>query len=272
MQHNPARGQHQRRRFLAVLAVAAFAAFPMFGARADTLPPNTPSNEASATSEDDPAYATDFAGKACNRSDVFGDTVTSMKHYLQCKGIHYQVVDEVSNPTTVTISTDSPDGTTSSTTIPAPTDHEGTDSPSDTPTNSTDPYLPGAYDAAPPSDVDMLPNSGGPSCTWLMHHVAKLCYHSGGIPEAMCYKWVAGSYYQWHCKLVAAYKLVNDQKLKDYVFSHFSWADAGKKCGMGAATEGGAATIFKLAGGEVGIIASAGVGCVAGVLDYIFGG
>lgn len=229
----------------------------------------TPLVESDFTAAAAPANAVDKSGDSCASTDKFDGTLQQMRHFLECENVPYQYIDEY-DPLVTTV-TDSSTGQVSS--FPAPPSYDSPDTATTADAPLIDSYIPGAYDAPPPTDVDMLPNGGGPSCTWLMQHVAKICYHRGGIPKAMCYKWAVGTYYQWHCKPVAAYQYVNDEKLKTYVFEHFSFFEAAKACGTGAVKGLVVGAIWKLATGKaIGIMATAAKGCVGGELSYIFGG
>ncbi len=113
------------------------------------------------------------------------------------------------------------------------------------------------------------PLSGGPSCEWYAYHVAKVCYHSGGIPQFLCTRYYADeTVYGWHCGATEAFNRAHAEGLWSVVKRLFTSHQA-KRCLVGSSPSVMAGVIVRGGpAGPWGIAASAGAGCVAGILSY----
>lgn len=203
-------------------------------ARADVSPPSAdPVVSTSGISAEEPAQA-DIAATPCRSTDHFTGSVAWQEHFLNCNHLHYDVY-------TIKGSTIAPD---------------------------TDPAK-GTGTAMAPDFVPDTDASGGPSCSWQYKHIVEYCLQKG-VKHLICMQYWSGTYYPWHCGPAAAYNLTHAESLWTVVKNAFT-SHAAQACTKGTLTGGGGtAVVMKAAGSTsgIGILAAAGFGCVAGLINF----
>jgi hypothetical protein len=119
---------------------------------------------------------------------------------------------------------------------------------------------------------ETLPDSGGPSCQWQVHHVMEYCYQRG-VPHMECSKYVMGSRYVDNCMPLSYYTEDNGKSLWSYVKGVFT-THAAKACEdeAGGAAITGAIVMAPggLKGAVLGFVGGAVGGCVGGLLHFYY--